>query len=49
MKHFKADNNYVPFFKVKRAVDSTGIGIEMKISETKHTDSENILLSFPKM
>ena len=45
MKHFKADNNYVPFFKVKRAVDSTGIGIEMKISETKHTDSKNNIVS----
>ena len=42
MKHFKADNNYEPFFRVKRAVDSTGIGVRMKTSDVKRTDNKTI-------
>ena len=45
LKHFKADNLFEPFFAVKRAVDSTGIGIEMEVSELKRTDSQNNIVS----
>jgi len=45
LKHFKADNLFEPFFRVKRAVDSTGIGIEFKASDIKRTDSINNIVS----
>lgn len=45
IKHFKADNLYEPFFRVKRAVDSTGIGIEHSVSDMKRTDGKNNIVS----
>lgn len=45
MTHFKADNLYEPFFRVKRAVDSTGIGIDCKASDIKRTDETNNIVS----
>ncbi len=45
MKHFKADNHFEPFFRLKRAVDSTGIGIEWKAVDLKRTDSINNIVS----
>ena len=44
-KHFKADNNYEPFFRVRRAVSSTGIGIEQRDRDLKRTDDENNIVS----
>ena len=44
-KYFKADNNFEPFFRVKRAYDSTGIGIEMKAVDIKRTDENNNIVS----
>ncbi len=44
-KHFKADNNFEPFFKVRRAVDSTGIGMQMKTADLKRTDNLNNIVS----
>lgn len=45
MKHFQgADNAYEPFFRVKRAYDSTGIG--MQAEETvRRTDGQNHIVS----
>ena len=45
MTHFKADNLFEPFFRVKRAVDSTGIGIEWKAADMKRTDDTNNIVS----
>ena len=45
MTHFKADNLYEPVFRVKQAVESTGIGIAMKTSDMKRTDSVNNIVS----
>jgi len=45
MKHFKADHKYEPFFRVKKAVSSTGIGIEMKSTDLKRTDGQNNIVS----
>ena len=45
LKYFKADNLFEPFFRVKRAYDSTGIGIDWKASDLKRTDSNNNIVS----
>lgn len=45
MKHFRADNIFEPFFRVKRAVDSTGIGIDWKDKDLKRTDDKNHIVS----
>lgn len=45
MKHFKADNLFDPFFPIKHAVDSTGIGIGWKASDLKRTDNVNNIVS----
>ena len=45
MKHFKADNLYEPIFRVKRAVDSTGIGLAPVTADIKRTDSINNIVS----
>ena len=45
MTHFKADNLYEPFFRVKQTIESTGIGIEMKASDMKRTDDKNNIVS----
>ena len=39
-KHFKADNLFEPFFRVKRTVDSTGIGLEAKTVQAKNTNGD---------
>ena len=45
LKHFEGvDNLYEPFFRIKRACDSTGIGIEAEES-IKRTDSINNIVS----
>ncbi len=44
-KYFKADNNFEPFFRIQKAVSSTGIGIDMRVSDTKHIDAENNIVS----
>ena len=44
-KHFKADNNYEPFFRVQRAFDSTGIGIGPKNAQIKKTEDKNHIVS----
>ena len=45
MKHFKADNLFEPFFRIKRAYDSTGMGVDWKASDEKRTDSTNKIVS----
>ena len=45
MKHFKADNTLEPFFRIKRAYDSTGIGVAKKSANVKRTDSQNTIVS----
>ena len=45
MKHFKADNTFEPFFRIQRAVDSTGIGVQPKDADLKRTDSINNIVS----
>ena len=45
MNHFKADNLFEPFIRVKRAVDSTGIGLESKSADIKRTDDRNSIVS----
>ena len=45
IKHFKADNLFEPFFRIKRAYDSTGIGIAPKDSDMKRTDVQNNIVS----
>ena len=45
MTHFKADNIYEPYFRVKRAVDSTGIGIQYVSRDIKRTDDTNNIVS----
>ena len=45
LKYFKADNVFEPYFRVKRAVDSTGIGVKAKNSDIKRTDSQNNIIS----
>ena len=44
-KNFEADNLYEPFFKVKRTVSSTGIGVEMKTSDIKRIDETSNIAS----
>ncbi len=44
-KHFKADNLYEPFFRVKRSVSSTGFGIEAKSSNVKQIDPTTNIVS----
>ena len=43
-KHLKADTIFEPFFRVKMAYDSTGIGISAK-EEIRRTDSINNIIS----
>lgn len=43
-KHFKADTLFEPFYRIKMAVDSTGIGIEKKEAIIR-TDSTNNIVS----
>ncbi len=45
MKHFRADNHFEPFFRLQRAVDSTGIGIDWKAVDLKRTDAANNIVS----
>ena len=45
MTHFKADNLYEPVFRIKRAVDSTGIGISYECKDMKRTDATNNIVS----
>jgi len=45
LTHFQADNLYEPFFRVYRAVDSTGIGVTMVSKNVKRTDSANPIVS----
>ena len=45
MKHFKADNLYEPCFRVKRAVESTGIGLDPVTADLKRTDEINNIVS----
>ena len=45
MMHFKADNLFLPFFPVKRAVASTGIGISAVTANLKRTDDTNRIVS----
>ncbi len=45
INHFKADNMYEPFLRIRRAYDSTGIGIEKKNANVKRTDSFNNIVS----
>ena len=45
MTHFKVDNLYEPYFRVKRSVDSTGIGIECVSTDIKRTDDTNNIVS----
>ena len=45
MNHFKADNNFEPFFRVRRAFDSTGYGIDTKFANIKRTDDKNNIVS----
>ena len=45
IKHFKADNLYEPVFRIKRAVDSTGIGLAPVTTDMKRTDSVNNIVS----
>ena len=41
IKHFKADNTLEPFFRINRAYDSTGIGVDIKKADVKRTDNQN--------
>jgi hypothetical protein len=45
MKHFRADNCFEPFFRIQRAVDSTGVGLQPKDADLKRTDSINNIVS----
>ena len=45
MKHFKADNNFEPFFRVKRSFDSTGCGVHTNFTNIKKTDDKNNIVS----
>lgn len=45
MTHFKADNLYLPEFRIKRAVRSSGIGIEFEATDLKRTDAFNNIVS----
>ena len=45
IKHFKADNTLEPFFRIKRAYDSTGIGVDIKKADVKRTDNQNRIVS----
>lgn len=45
MMHFKADHLYEPFFRVDRAVNSTGIGINPRSADIKRTDDINNIVS----
>ena len=44
-KYFKADSNFEPFFRVRRAVDSTGIGVKESNVDLKRTDDVNNIVS----
>lgn len=45
LHHIKADNLFQPFFRVKKALWSTGIGIEWKEADLKRTDEQNNIVS----
>ena len=45
MTHFKADNLYLPELRIKRAVRSSGIGIEFEATDLKRTDAFNNIVS----
>ena len=45
LKHFKADNLFEPCFRIKRAYDSTGIGIKQNTLDLKRTDAFNKIVS----
>ena len=45
MTHFAADNTYLPEFRVRRAMSSSGIGIEYETLDLKRTDSVNNIVS----
>lgn len=45
LKHFKADNLYEPFLRLKRSVSSTGIGVAVKHANVKKTDDRNNIKS----
>ena len=45
MTHFAADNTYLPEFRVRRAMSSSGIGIEYETLDLKRTDSINNIVS----
>lgn len=45
IEHFKADNLYEPVFRLKRAVDSTGIGLNPVTVGLKRTDAINNIVS----
>ena len=45
MDHFKADNLYEPVFRIKRAVESTGIGLAPVTADLKRTDAINNIVS----
>ena len=44
LKHFKADNLFEPFFRIKKSVDSTGIGFKEN-GNIKRTDGKNNIVS----
>ena len=44
LKHFKADNLFEPFFRIKKSVDSTGIGFKEN-ANIKRTDGKNNIVS----
>ena len=45
MKHFKADSFAEPYFRIKRTVHSTGLGVERPEYETRQTDDQNNIIS----
>lgn len=45
LKHFRADNLFEPFFRVARAVHSTGIGVEMKVADVRCADESSYVVS----
>ena len=45
MRHFKADNLYEPFYRLRKAYDSTGIGVQKKVTDLKRTDDKNNIVS----
>ena len=45
LKHFKADNLYEPFYRVRRSFSSTGIGIEAQTADVKRIDTTTHIVS----